>query len=309
MIQRGRKLLIVLVLSALAGLFGCRNAKVPVSTGSAPAQEAGRMLVAASIVPIADFVAQVGGDRVEVLTMVPPGKSPHIYEPTPDQMRRLSRARLLVLNGVGLEFWSKKAVEAAANPDLKVVVLSEGMDILGVDRAHNHEHTSGNPHLWLSPRRAMVYVERIRDALIAVDPAGKEVYWTNAKRYLDELRKLDAEAREVVQRVRSRNIVVFHAAWDYFAHDYGLRIAAVIQKTPGKEPSPREIAEVVETLKREHAGALFAEPQLPPQAAQVIASEAGVPVLYLNPLGGVPPHEHYVDMMRDNLRQLEKALR
>ena len=202
-------------------------------------------------------------------------------------------------------FWADKVVDALDNPDLQVVVLSEGLPILDSGEA---DEPLGNPHLWLNPRLAMRYVERIRDTLSALDPAGEPAYRANATRYLQALEDLDAEIRRTVATFRTRDVVVFHPAWAYFFAEYGLHIAAVVQEAPGKEPTPQDIAAVVETLRRTRAGALFAEPQLPPQAATVIAAEAGVPVLYLDPLGGVPGREGYLDLMRYNLNQLARAL-
>ncbi len=262
----------------------------------------GKLLVAASIPPIADFVREVGGGRVDVLLMVPPGASPHTYEPTPSQMRQLAQARLLFINGVGLEFWAEKAADAAG-PSLQVVVLSKGMEILG-----KTAHGGGNPHIWLSPVRAQEYVKRIRDALVAADPDGADEYRANADAYLKQLQALDAEIRAAVKTFKSREMVTFHASWVYFIHDYGLHQAAVLETTPGKEPSAAEIARIVEIIRKTHAPAVFAEPQFSPRAAQVIADEAGVPVLTLDPLGGLPPRETYIKLMRWNLAQLKRGL-
>ncbi len=262
-----------------------------------------KILAAASIPPISDFVKEIGGNRVEVLTMVPPGASPHTYEPTPAQMRDLTHAQVLFLNGVGLEFWADKAVKAANNPNLQVVVLSEGMPIL-----ESGENATGNPHLWLSPKRAKAYVERIRDTLIKIDPEGKSTYQANANRYLTKLDQLDADIRAAVAHFKSREMVTFHASWVYFIHDYGLHQAAVLETTPGKEPSAAEVAKIVEIIQRTGAPAVFTEPQFSPQAAQVIAKEAGVPVLMLDPLGGLPPRETYLKLMYWNLEQLKKGL-
>ena len=285
-------LVVVLVVSA------CGRSSSP-STGQVGK---GTLLVAASIPPIADFVREVGGDRVDVLLMVPPGASPHTYEPTPSQMRQLAQARLLFINGVGLEFWAEKAADAAG-PSLQVVVLSKGMEILG-----KTAHGGGNPHIWLSPVRAQEYVKRIRDALIAADPDGADEYRANADAYLKQLQGLDAEIRTAVKTFKSREMVTFHASWAYFIHDYGLHQAAVLETTPGKEPSAAEIARIVEIIRKTHAPAVFAEPQFSPRAAQVIADEAGVPVLTLDPLGGLPPRETYIKLMRWNLAQLKRGL-
>ncbi len=282
-------LLLALALAACGGVSG--------PTPSSP-----RLTVVASIPPIADLVAQVGGQRVEVLTMVPPGSNPHLYEPTAAQMAAVSRARLLVVNGAGLEFWVDQVVSAAQNPRLKVLVLSEGMDLI-----QQGAEGQANPHLWLSPKRAMVYVTRIRDALIEVDPQGEAVYRARAAEYLDQLRALDAEIEEAVAHFTTREVIIY-PAWAYFLQDYGLHAAAYVEPYPGKEPSPQYLAQVVETVKRTGARVVFTRTQFPPQAAETIAAETGAQLLPLDPLGGVPPREHYLDLMRWNLEQFKRGL-
>ncbi len=289
---------------ALIALLGIVTLSSCAPQPSAPSD---KVLVAASIAPLADFVRQVGGDRVEVELLVPPGASPHTYELRPSQLRMLSRAHLLVLNGVGLEYWSDKVVEASGNPDLLVVDTSVGLEILAAGEHEGHQAV-GNPHVWLSPLNAIHQVERIRDALSQVDPDGAAVYGANAERYIAELRGLHAEFLRRSDAFSRRQIVTFHAAWEYFARDYGLEVAAVVETTPGREPSPADIAVVVETVKRIGARAIFAEPQFSPKAAEVIAAESGAQVLFLNPLG-FPPDYSYLEMMRANFREIEQALK
>ena len=127
-----------------------------------------RLPVVASILPLADFARQVGGDHVQVEVLVPAGASPHTYELTPAQLKAVTRARVLVLNGVGLEFWADKVISSADNPNLIVVTASEGMKIISGDA----DEPGGNPHTWLSPRKAMIQVEKIREAFTRADPAG-----------------------------------------------------------------------------------------------------------------------------------------
>ncbi len=273
----------------------------------------GRLLVVASILPLADFARQVGGGHVRVETMVPPGASPHTYELVPSQLRWISRARILLLNGVGLEFWAQKVVSAAENPGLLVVTTTEGLPILAGEE-HNHAHggshgheVSGNPHLWLNPRYAMRMVERIRDSFAQADPGNAEAYRVNSERYLEELRRLDVEIRGAVEGFTARSFISFHAAWTYFAQEYGLVEAAVVEQMPGREPSPAEIAAIIRTARAIKARAIFAEPQLSPKSAQVIAGETGTQVLILNPLG-LEPDYGYIDLMRYNLGEIRKAL-
>jgi len=263
-----------------------------------------RLPVVSSILPLTDFVRQVGGDRVRVETLVPAGASPHTYELTPSQLIAVTRARVLVLNGVGLEFWAAKVISSANNPNLIVVTASEGLKIIAGDA----DEPGGNPHTWLSPLNAIRQVDRIREALIESDPAGAEVYRANADRFERELRALDEEIRNAVAGYSSRRFISFHAAWAYFARDYGLDEAAVIESRPGQEPSPAEIASIVQKAKEIHAKAIFAEPQFSPKAASAIAEECGARVLLLNPLG-LPPDYRYIDMMRYNLNEISQALR
>jgi zinc transport system substrate-binding protein len=262
-----------------------------------------RLPVAASILPLADFTRQVGGERIRLETLIPPGASPHTYEPTPAQLKFLSRARVLVLNGVGLEFWAAKVIDAVDNPSLLVVSTADGLKILAGDP----DEPGGNPHVWLSPREAIHQVEMIRDVLVRADPAGSDTYRGNAERYIGQLRALDAEVRATVATFSQRKFIAFHAAWAYFARDYGLEQAAVIERTPGREPSPAEIAGIIRTARAIGAKAIFAEPQFPPSAARVIAEESGAAVLLLDPLG--KPPDTYLGLIRSNLAQISKALR
>jgi zinc transport system substrate-binding protein len=264
----------------------------------------GRFPVIASILPLADFVREVGGDRVRVEVLVQPGASPHTYELVPSQLQAASRARLLVLNDVGLEFWADQLISAAANPRLTVVNASEGLSVIAGDP----DEPGGNPHVWLSPRNAMHQVRVIRDALIKSDPDGSQIYQSNAARYLDRLDALDHEIRKEAATFAHRKFVAFHAAWAYFARDYGLEEAGVIERRPGQEPSPEDIASIVQLVRSIHARAIFAEPQFSPKAAEAIAEEAGAQVLLLNPLG-LPPDYRYLELMRYNLHEIAKALK
>jgi ABC-type Zn uptake system ZnuABC Zn-binding protein ZnuA len=280
--------------------------------GSGPA----RVPVVVSIMPLVDFVRNVGGDRIHLTALVPPGTSPHTYEPTPALVRAMAESKVLILNGIGLEFWAEKLIRAADNPDLIVVETAEGIEILeeegeGKKRAKEtdqiHDHKKGNPHVWLDPIHAIHQVERIREALSQADPEGADIYRKNADGYIAQLRLLDREIRETVETFQSRKVIAFHAAYTYFMHRYGLELVAVVERTPGREPSPKEIAAIVRAARESRIRAIFAEPQFPSKAAEVIARECGAEVLFLNPLGD-PPGFVYLDTMRKNLQQLEKAL-
>lgn len=286
-------------------LFGSLGTTACVEEAEPSSAATGKVLVAASIPPLADFTQQVGGDHVQVITLVPPGASPHTYELTPNQVEQVAKARLLVLNGVELEYWAGKLVQSAGNPNLIVVDTSKGIEIL--EREDNG--TGGNPHIWLDPRNAIIQVEHIRAALLRADPAHTDDYRANAKRYIAELWDLDQEISNEVAAWSSREFIAFHPAWTYFARRYGLEQAAVIERSPGREPSPAEIAQIIETARRIGAKAIFAEPQFSPKTAQAIAEESQAQVLFLDPLGASLDDPGYLNLMRYNLAQMARALR
>lgn len=263
------------------------------------------MLVAASILPLADMARQVGGDHVHVITLVPPGASPHTYELTPAQVRQVASAKVLVLNGVGLEYWAPKLIDSINNPHLAVVDTSRGIDILEGEA----DGRGGNPHIWLDPLNAIRQVGHIRDALVRADPVGASDCRACAERYTQQLRALDQEIATEIMTWRSREFIAFHPAWAYFASRYGLTQAAVVEATPGRELSPVEITAIIRTARRIGAKAIFAEPQSSPKAAQVIAEESGAQVLFLDPLGATIEDGGYISLMRTNVAQMAKALR
>jgi zinc transport system substrate-binding protein len=279
--------------------------------GSTPVPGADKIRVAVSIAPLADLAQQVGGEYVTVTTLVPPAASPHTYEPTPAQVREVAEASVLALIGLGFEFWAEDVVESAANPDLRVVYTSEGIEVIHDEHEgeEHRDHEMGNPHIWLDPRRAMVQVEHLRDALVEADPAHKAEYEANAKAYLAQLKALDEEIAAQVATWSRQEFIAFHPSWVYFAQRYGLTQAAVVERTPGKEPSPAELAEIIETARRIGAKAIFAEPQFSPKAAETIAAESGAQVLFLNPLGEAKGPTSYLEMMRYNVAQMEKAMK
>lgn len=297
MIAGNRFEALVLMLVAALSISGCGERKLATN---------GKMIVAAGIAPMADFAKEVGGALVQVELMVPPGQNPHTYQPEPGQMKALSDARVLVLNGLGLEFWADKAVQAASNPNLIVVRTGEGIATLA--DTEDHVHPGGNPHVWVDPKLAIRQVEAIRDAFVKADPKHKAEYTANASRFIGELKKLDADIRGQVKGWKTRGFITLHPSWLYFAHEYGLEEVASIERSPGREPTSSEIREVIDLARKLHAKAIFAEPQFSPKAAQVVASETGAKVVFLDPYGK-PPNYDYVKTMRANLERMSEALK
>ncbi len=271
-------------------------------------QSQGKVIVAASIPPLADFVRQVGQDKVEVVNIVAGAANPHTFEITPETIRRASRARMLVLNGLGLEFWAPKLVDAIGRNSLKVVDTSQGIQPIE-DEEHDHDHGGANPHIWLSPPLAIHQVKTIRDALVEIDPGNASHYRRSSQAYIDSLLALDNEITLEIAGWLQRSFICFHPSWNYFADNYKLNQAAVIEKRSGFEPTPREIVEIIELVKKLDISAIFAERQFPTQSSETIARECGAKVISLDPLGEESPAFSYLSLMRLNVAKMAQAMK
>jgi len=275
------------------------------STGSYSHAE--KIKVIASIVPIADFVTQIGGEQVEVTLLLPPGASPHIYEPTPKTISDIADAKIFVKIGAGLEFWAEKIIKASGNENLVVVTASSGIPLIHEPRAHSPSGV--DPHIWLDPTIASMIVTKIEKSLIEVDPLNAEFYMLNASVYRKKLSQLDREISEKVMTFKIKEYVTFHTAWNYFSKRYGLIVAGVIQESPGKEPSPKHIAKIIKEIKRIGSSVIFVEPQFNPKIAETVARECNAKIVLLDPIGGQKGKETYVDLMRYNISAMERVMK
>lgn len=281
--------------------------------------------VTASIYPIADMVQQVGGDYVDVTFVIPAGASPHTFEPKPSLVKKFSSARIFFMVGAGLEFWAEKFVNLAG-PGLTTVVLSDGVSLIQTAE-HHHEHETehhhdelgisgheskvANPHIWLDPLVAKSMVNKITAVLCNVDHPHIKYYKQRSRNFLEKIDQLDRLIKDRVANFKIKKYVSFHASWDYFARRYGLESVGVIEAAPGRNPTPIQIKNIVAMIKKYHIRAVFAEPQLNPRAAEVIAREAEVNVLLLDPLGGpnLKGRSTYIDLMKFNLNVMQEAMK
>jgi ABC-type Zn uptake system ZnuABC Zn-binding protein ZnuA len=303
---------------AVAGLLAFTVAGCGSSSGEN--ESGGEVRVAASISVLEDMTEEVGGDRVEVSTIVPVGASVETFQPSPSDARKISEADLVVQNGSGLESWLQDLLESAGGQDKPVVELSEGLEPLEAgeedgehaEDEHGHAHAEGNPHFWLDVENAQHYAEGIRDSLIEVDPEGEAAYRRNAEEYLAELEELDAYIEDKAWELpeENRKLVTAHDAFPYFAEAYGFELAGVVIQNPEAQPGSREVAEIVRTIEREDVPAIFTEPQFNSGLADTIASEADVEVaeLYSDTLVGDESGGSYEAMMRTNIDRIVEAL-
>jgi zinc/manganese transport system substrate-binding protein len=272
-----------------------------------------RKLAVASTSIIADFVRNVGGDRIEVKALVGANGDAHVYSPTPGDAREIAAAAIVFVNGFGLEGWLPRLVSASSSK-APVIVVSKG---IAARRMPDEEHpgrTVTDPHAWQSIADAKIYVANIRDGLATVDPAGKPAYDANTQAYLATLDALESEVRTALAAIPAerRKIITTHDAFGYFGAAYGMSFIAPEGVSTDSEPSAKDVARIIRQIKKQKIPAVFLENVSDPRLMEQIARETGAAIggkLYSDALsepGG--PAATYIDMMRHNVRELAKAL-
>ncbi|MDQ4136033.1 MAG: metal ABC transporter substrate-binding protein [Pseudomonadota bacterium] len=289
-------------------------AGLTLAAGPALAQEPARLKVVATFSILADFARQVGGERVEVTTLVGPDGDAHVYSPTPADSRRLAEARLVVANGLGFEGWMARLIRSSGTKAPVVEAAKGAKPLKGTD-SHGHGHGYGaDPHAWQDVGNAKAYAAAIRDALVAADPEGRAAYEANAAAYLKELDTLDAEIREAVARIppERRKIITSHDAFGYFEAAYGVDFIAPQGVSTEAEPSARDVARIIQQIRRERIPAVFVETISDRRVIERIAQETGARIgerLYSDALSDPNgPAPTYIAMMRHNMRALGAAL-
>ena len=293
-----------LAASALAALFVAASAR---------AQD--RLKVIASFSILGDLVKNVGGDRVEVATLVGPNGNAHVYAPSPGDAKKVADAKLVFVNGLGFEGWLERLVKASGTK-APIVIATKGIKPLERtgDHDHDHDHGRADPHAWQSVANAKIYVANIRDALIAADPAGKDTYTANAAAYLAKLDALEREVREVIAKIPAdrRRVITSHNAFGYFQNAYGVNFIAPQGVSTEAEASAKDVAAIIAQIKKQKAAAVFLENVTDPRLVEQIARETGAKVggtLYSDALtDDKGDATTYIDLIRHNLRQLASAL-
>ena len=259
-----------------------------------------RIGVIVTLLPRAEFVASVGGEKVSVTVMVPPGASPHAYEPTPSQMVTVTRAKMYAKVGSGIDFelvWMDKLV--TANQKMLIVDCSDGVQLQKLAGAQ--ERSALDPHIWLSPLNARLMVQNIANGLMQIDPDNLAYYEKNRDAYLQKLTRLDRDIRDSLSAVTNRRFMVYHEGFGYFARDYNITMLPIEEE--GKEPTAIDIADLIKLAKEHKIKVIFTSPQFNPQSARVIAEAIDGRVVFIDPLAG-----DYIDNMYRLLREMVQAM-
>lgn len=304
-----RLCLVILALSLL--MLGC---------GSEKQKASDKLQVAASFYPMAEFARNVGGDKAEVFALVPDGAEAHDWEPSPADLSRLGRAQVFVYNGI-VEPWAKQALNALSERKILAVQTGLGLYERGGEvveeehheHGHNCSHGKQDPHVWISPKKAMIQVERITATLCEADEKNAKYYQDNSAKYVEQIRALDIQLTNLAKNAPRKVFVTAHAAFGHLADDYGLKQMAVNGLSPHAEPTPADLQRLIKVVKEENVRYVFFETLTEPKLAQLVADETGAQVAVLDPLEGLSEEGRkknldYLQIMQQNIHNLQIAL-
>ncbi|MBI5755406.1 MAG: zinc ABC transporter substrate-binding protein [Nitrospirae bacterium] len=271
-----------------------------------------KIKVVTTLTLLEDFVRNVGGERVEVQSLLSGLESEHTYTPKPSDIAAVREARVLVEVGLGLEVWVESLIKNASNKNLTVVTTSRGIPLLRgeeMDTLGRSGHL-GNPHIWLDPERAKSMIRHITDTLSGIDPEGRSYYLSNQAGYFKRIDEMRRDIEKRLQYVKNRKVITHHPAWPYFAQRFSLQIVDNIQLQTGTEPSARHMADIINKVRKGDIKVIVSEPQLSPKVPKAIADETGARIVTLTPIpGGLPGTGSYIEMMEYNGSRLAEALK
>ena len=274
--------------------------------------------VVTTVSPLRSIIENVGGDRITVQALIPEGTNSHTFDPAPSTARDIARADIIIMNGLNLELPALEMAKANKSKDTEIVLLGDSAvspDEYVFDFSFPKDQDNPNPHLWTDPNLALAYAEIVRDSLSALDPDASSYYAANYDAYAAQLSGLDSLISEAMGTVpvEQRKLLTYHDSFPYFAPRYGFEILGAIQPSSFAEPSPREVADLVEQIQTSGVSAIFGSKVFPSEVLETIAKEAGavqVSTLRDDDLPGErgEPDNTYVAMMVEDVRTIVTAL-
>lgn len=307
--------LIILVVLSMFINSSCRQKIDTGSPTSAEDERGDKLEVVTTFFPVYDCARQIGGDEVIVRNLLPPGGSPHTFEPTTTDSRAIEKADLIFKLGLELDDWMDTIIKSTGT-DSNVIELSRGIETIPLGSSPVHSHSDDksksfgqDPHIWMDPLKMKEMAKNARDAYIEKVPEKKEIFQKNYQIFAQKLDQLDKKYTEALSELEHKRFVTFHPFMNYLARRYDLEPVAVVTEFPGKQPDPHHLIEVIKKLREKNVRVVFVEPQFSPDASQIIANEIGGKVVVIDPLGSLsnPQKDTYVENMEQNLKNLVKA--
>ena len=283
-----------------------------------PSSQPKKLRVVTTLFPLYDFARNIGGDKIDLTLLLPPGIEPHSFEPRPDDLVRISKADLFVFTSEQMEPWAMKLIKGVAAESLLVVDTSKGTRLLKGGAANEHEGEQGaggmDPHIWLDFANARIMVDNMATGMAAKDPANREYYAARAAAYKAELQKLDDEFRTGLANCGKREFLHGgHYAFGYLAKRYGLTYHSAQAVNPDAEPTPAKIAGLLKQMRGHDLRFVYSEELLSPRSAEMIAKESGAKILMLHGAHNISKDElasgaTFISLMKRNLENLRTGL-
>lgn len=311
--MKNNKLIVVLlgiiVFVVLSYIFNIGIFKHLTNTQSATPNTNKKLQITASFYPLYFFAGEIGGNMVDVKNITPAGSEPHDYEPTTQDIARIEKSNILILNG-NVESWGNKIKENLSGTSVIIVVAGEG---LFTQQLTEGGKTSPDPHVWLSPQLSKQEVNQITKGYIKIDPSNNSYYQANQKALDDRLDKLDGEYKQGLSNCKQKDIITSHAAFGYLTVAYGLNQVPISGLSADSEPSSQQLVKVINFAKSNNVKYIFFESLVSPKLSDMIANEVGAKTLVLDPLEGLTDDDikqgkNYFTIMEDNLKNLKIAL-
>ncbi len=284
----------------------------------------GKLRIVTTFLVMYIFTKNVAGDTAEIENLVPPGAGVHDYQFTPSDVKNVSQADIVIINGLGAEKWLYSLLKSESIQDTEIVDTSRGVSTLnasGDTAVQSTSETDSNTgletdpgdadiHIWLDPIRVKKQVENIRDGLSDIDPANAEVYKKNASEFIEKIEKLDSDIKSEVAEFKTKEFIAYHSAFVYFNNRYSLDQIAAIEPFPGKQPSPKHLTDIAELVEEKDIDVMFTEPQYSSKIVNSLADDLDVKVEILDPIetGKLEPG-YWETVMRNNLATLSEALK
>lgn len=293
-------------------LIGCKNNNLGTSSGEKNVFESnnGKLKVVVSFNPMAEFTKAIGKDKVDIKTIIPTGTEAHDFEPKPKDLVSLSKAKVFVYNGFGMEPWVDKAIAAANNRDLTVVEAARGCPpIKNSDEEALKEHGQYDPHTWISLSMAKIEAKNVADALIKADPSNKEYYEKNYSEFASKIESMLSEYKEKFDKTERKNFVTGHAAFAYFCRDFNLEQNSVENVFAEGEPTAKKIQDLIQYSKANNVKTIFMEDMVSPKVSETLAKEVNGKVEKISTIENKEEGKDYLQVMKENLDKVYDSLK
>lgn len=304
-----------LVLLVTLGLVSCTN-KTNNTSNSENLSNMDKIKVVASFNPMREFAEAIGKDKIIVSTVIPEGTEPHDFEPKAKDLELLNKAKVFIYNGLEMEEWVEKSLEAVKNKDLVVVETSKGAELLKLeehdeleDKKEEHEHGEYDPHIWLSLKEAKVASKNILEALVKVDAPNKDFYEKNYNEFVGKLDSLYADYKKKFEAITNRNFVTGHEAFGYLCRDFGLEQKSVEGMFSEGEPTAQKLKELVDYCKANGIKVIFMEELASPKVSETLAKEVKGKVEKIYTIESKEDGKDYIQSMKENLEKIYNSLK